>query len=477
MKNDYIRGGPDPSSGGYGAGGYGYGYGGGNYGYGNYDSGAYEQGSQRSIKDYMLIFRERIWWLIVAFFIIFSGAILYTFNKTKVYTAVAQVRMLRDDPTPISQMDGNSLADANMIRGAEDLNTQISLLESLKVIKGVEQRLSENELKRFMLPYEGGFAGALTPSEILIRNRKIIPRRMSLMINVAYSHPDPELAARLANLFAEEFINYNVSENIDEGMGKVEGLRIKVDQQKERVEELELKLAEYRERHDAVSLSADENIAREELVRLNEIKTLSKNSFDLIETQWNLIETFKREGRDLWELSFIADQSQVATLLQHISSTKIDISALSKRYREKHPAMIQLVQTLQETEIELAASVENAVNKLEASYVEAKSNFELASKRLAEKSSEQIALSKTRVEYNTLLRELSVEQESLQLWEINMIQKKAAIGLTEASARIVDQSVSAREAFFTQHTPQSGCWCLCRLCGWVWSGVLGRIPG
>ncbi len=440
MKNDYIRGGPDPSSGGYG---YGYGaggynYGGGNYGYGSYGGGGYEEGPQRSLKDYMLIFRERIWWLIVAFFIIFSGAILYTFNTTKVYTAVSQVRMLRDDPTPLPQQQ--MLSDENVIRGAEDLNTQISLLESLKVVKGVEQRLSEEELKKFMLPYEGGFLDALTPTERLMRNRKIMPRRMSLMINVAFSHPDADMAARIANLFAEEFINFNVSENIDSGMGAVEGLRIKVDQQKERVEELELKLAEYRERHDAISLSADEDIDREQLGSLNQIKTAAKNSFDLIETQWNLVETFKREGRDLWELSFVADQPQVAQLLQQISSTKINISALSKRYREKHPAMIQLLQTLQESEVELASAVDNAVNKLEASFVEAKSNFELATKRLAEKSAEQIQLSKTRIEYNTLLRELSVEQESLQLWEINMIQKKAAIGLTEASARIVDKA-------------------------------------
>ena len=88
MKNDYVRGAPDPNSGGYGGG---YGHGGSNYGYGNYGGnygGGYgssrEAGPQRSFKDYFLMFRERIWYLIVAFFIIFSGSILYTFNKTKV---------------------------------------------------------------------------------------------------------------------------------------------------------------------------------------------------------------------------------------------------------------------------------------------------------------------------------------------------------------------------------------------------------
>ena len=105
MKNDYIRGAPDPNSGGYGGSGYGYGgsgygygssnygYGGGNYGYGGgYGDGGLA-GPQRSVKDYFLMFRERIWYLIVSLFIIFSGSILYTFNKTKVYTAVSQVQL------------------------------------------------------------------------------------------------------------------------------------------------------------------------------------------------------------------------------------------------------------------------------------------------------------------------------------------------------------------------------------------------
>ena len=74
MKNDYVRGAPDLNSGGYG-GSYGY-NGGSNYGYsGGYGEGSYGGGGsgvpQRSFKDYFLMFRERIWYLIVAFFIIF----------------------------------------------------------------------------------------------------------------------------------------------------------------------------------------------------------------------------------------------------------------------------------------------------------------------------------------------------------------------------------------------------------------------
>ena len=134
MRNDYVRGAPDPNSGGYAGGGsYGYGssYGGGYAGADNYGYGSYGQsggqggfgGPQRAFNDYLLMLRERIWYLIVAFFIIFSGSILYTFNKTKVYTAYASVQLLRDDP---SAMRDETDMEPNQILTAEDLNTQIS---------------------------------------------------------------------------------------------------------------------------------------------------------------------------------------------------------------------------------------------------------------------------------------------------------------------------------------------------------------
>ena len=436
MKNDYVRGGPDPNAGGYG-GGYGYGYGGG-YGAGSgYGEGG--GGPQRSFKDYFLMFRERVWYLIVAFFIIFSGSILYTFNKTKVYTAVAQVQLFRDDSSALGQ---TVEMEQNQIRTAEDLNTQISLLESSTIIKGVEQRLQDEMRQRFMAPYTDtlSLSGPLTPLEILGRNRKVVPRRMSLMINVAYSHPDPIVAAEVANLFAKEYIDYNLKLNIDASMKAVEDLRIRAEQQKERVEELDLKLAEYREQNNAVSLDSQENIAGAQLARLNEIKLTNKNVYDQLETKWNLIETYRREGKNLWELSFVAEQSRVSGLLEQITGSRINISSMSKRYREKHPAMIQLLQTLQEAELELEGAVQNSVDKVYAGYIEAKSNFEMASQRLAEKEKELIDLSKTRVEYSSLLRDLEVQQSFFQALNSRMTTEKAQVNLKNPNARVVDEA-------------------------------------
>ncbi len=442
MKNDYLRGSSDPNVGGYDYGGYsGYrGYRG--YGsYGEYGTYGGDSSPQRSLKDYFLIFRERIWYMIVAFFIVFSGSVLYTFNKTKVFTAVTMVQLLRDDPSAMQQTAEE--LEPNQIRSIEDLNTQISLLNSAKIIQGVERRLQEDERENFMDPYEDAisFTGALSPLEILGKYRKVVPQRMSLMIGISYTHPDPVIAARVANLFADEFINYNWKLNIDSSMKAVEDLRIRADQQKQRVEELELKLAEYRELNKAVSLDSEENIAIVQLSSLNEMKLKHKNDYDQLETRWKLIESYRREQKNLWELSFIAEQPSVANLLNQVSAAKIEISSLAKRYREKHPVMIQQLQILQESKSELESAVQSSVNKIYAMYTEAKSNFELASQRLVEKEAELIQLSKTRVEYSSLLREKDVQQGFLQALVSRMTAEKAQVNLKNPNARVIDQAI------------------------------------
>ena len=416
----------------------------GSYGYGSYGNISEEQGPQRNFKDYIFLIRERIWYLIIVFFIIFLGSILYTFNKTKLYTAYATIELLRDDPTV---MNSASNLEQNEIRSSEDLNTHISRLESVSIIQGVEKRFQEDELAQFMAPYKGtfSFSGPLTAFEILSINRKIIPRRMSLMVNIAYTHPNPIMAAKIANLFGDEYINTMLSQNIDASMKAVEDLRKRAEQKKNRVEELELKLAEYRELKKAVSLDKQENIAAEQLASLNEIKTTAKMNLDQAEIRWNLTQDYQKQGKELWELPFISEQIRVATLIEQISAIRIAISTKSKRYREKHPEMRSLLQQLQETQSELEYAVQNAVDNISGYFAESRENFKQASKRLLEKEREMIELSKTRVEFNSLIRDLEVEQMTYQKLTALMAEEKIQVNIKNANARIIDKAFPPRE--------------------------------
>ena len=219
----------------------GYGYGG---GYGGYSAGGYgyedtTSQAHRTIKDYLLMLRERIWYVVVVFLVIFSSVLVYTFSRTKMYESVASVQVFRSGTTV---MQVQAVMDTD-IRSAEDLNTQVKILESGAIIQNVADRLTGDNLRRFMAPYEkGDSSDPILPTQIIYKNRKIIPQRLSLVLQVSYEHPDPLFAAQVANLFIDEFITYNARIRIDESMKAVEDLHARADDQRKKVDDLSEKL-------------------------------------------------------------------------------------------------------------------------------------------------------------------------------------------------------------------------------------------
>src|SRR6185312_3893796 len=121
-------------------GGYNYNYGGDYAGYsaiGYGDGGGSGGNANRTFQDYLLIFRERIWYIVVVFLVIFSSTLVYTFSQTKIYESAATVQIFRSDP---KIMNVQAVMD-NDIRSAEDLNTQVKILESNVLIQKVADRL------------------------------------------------------------------------------------------------------------------------------------------------------------------------------------------------------------------------------------------------------------------------------------------------------------------------------------------------
>ena len=119
------------------------------YGYGYPGSGYGESTAQRSLNDYLLILRERIWYVVVVFLVVFSSALVYTFSQTKIYESSASVQILRQDPRV---MQTEAVVDTT-IRSTEDLNTLVRVMESALIIERVNQRITGEDLRQFMAPY------------------------------------------------------------------------------------------------------------------------------------------------------------------------------------------------------------------------------------------------------------------------------------------------------------------------------------
>lgn len=424
-------------------GGYYYGEG---YGYGGYGQGGGETPS-RSIGDYLLILRERIWWLVVSVFVVFLGFALYTFNAPKIYRAGASVEILRQKDMVFQLEDVVRQEVAN----AEDFNTQIKILESLNIVLAVDERLKGQQRQKFLAPYEKGLDASLrgtkSVAEILASNRGIAPVRLSLMVTILYDHPDPEIAAGVANYFAEEYIDFNRKKQIEGSLRAVDELRSQADQQLVKIKEMERRVADFKEKYDTLSVDRSQDIDNQQLIHLNMRLDEDRRIYDEVSTRVAQIDTAKAEGVPLWELSVISSSQQVSELLNKLSLNKINISTLSEKFRNKHPTMMAARQQLEETERELDRAVRLTESTIRNEFNRASANFENSKSRLDDKKQELIALDRIRPDYNALIRDLEVSTQLYDHYYSRMQQAAVKVTSEGETARIIDRALTPNRPF------------------------------
>lgn len=428
------------------ASGYGYNYGG-NYagysaiGYGDGGDGAGGGGVQRTLQDYLLILRERIWYIVVVFLVIFSSSLVYTLSDTKIYQSSATVQIFRRDPTI---MKVEQVMD-NDIRSAEDLNTQIKIIESATMIQRVAARLSGEDLRAFLAPYERPASDAAFVVETVAKNRKVVPQRLTLVVTITYQHPDRFVAANVANLFAEEYLNHNTALRMRFQSKAIEELQMTVDDQQKKANQLAQKLQEYKEANKTVSFDQRKDIVSESLKSINLEVQRAGIALQSAEVRLNQIKEHRAKGLDLLGLQFIAGQPLINELSQQLAAQKIQIAKLSERYRAKHPDMIAANNSYEQTQRELQRAINSVCDQVESEYQAALRNFQQRQAELERNKAEALELDRLGVEYARLEREFQTQNTILQSIAARSRETSMTSNIEVQNARIVDRAVPARE--------------------------------
>lgn len=409
-------------------------------GYGDGDSSAGQ--AHRSFHDYLLILRERIWYIVVVFLVVFSSSLVYTLSEPKIYQSSATVQIFRKDTTV---MQVAQVMDTD-IRSAEDLNTQIKVIESASIIQRVASRLTGEDLKAFLAPYEKTSADTAFVAEMIAKNRKVVPQRLTLVVAITYQHPDRFIAAKIANLFAEEYMLHNGRLRTLSLSKAVEELQVTVDDQRKKVDQLLQKLQNYKERNKTVSLDQRKDIVSESLRSISLEVQRSEIALRNAEDRINRVRDYRNRGVDLTGLAFIASQPLISELSAQVAATKIDIAKLSERYRDLHPDMIAAKNKFAQTQRELERAIDSACNQVESEYQAALTNYNSRKRELERNKEESLELDRAGVEYTMIEREYRTQEAILQTIGARLRETSMNSNIETQNARIVDNAVAAPES-------------------------------
>jgi len=398
-----------------------------------------EEGIQRMLGNISFMVWERKWYAIATFLVIVLAAGAYAYLTPRVYQGVATVQVLKHGPQVLRVAD---VVDNN-ITSESDLNTEIKVLESVAIIQNVVARLTPDEVK--LLPDAGSRSSAEPPSpvEVIYRGRKIVLQRLSLIVAIQFQHPNPRIAARVANLLATEYIAYNTRLRVEESMKAVDELKDRADQQRKRVDDLANALQGFRQRGNLISLVQSKDIVTEKLKALNMMTTQTNARLKESEVRWNQVQEWTKAGGDLSELPFIASQPKVAPLVQQVTTLKLAFAQVTERYKPKHPRWIEAANALIKARAELKLALTAAAASIKSEYENAAQNDDASRKALADQEARSLEMDKSGVEYENLERDLRINEQLLESMIVRMRETSVSSSIETESARIIDRAIES----------------------------------
>ena len=353
----------------------------------------------RTLRDYYVILREHLWISLPLAIVVALGYFYSQARKTPVYEATASLQFEKPETVVTSQ----GVVDP-AVRSDMDLNTYIHDINSNRLRTSVVQSFSQPE--RLIL--QRAAMKRLPPNSppppvgALLGSVDAEPVRSSYLITITVRHEDPEAAALVANRYIEKFMDYLFESVGGKNEEAVTYLKGRAEQLRKDAEDAEKQLQDYMRQHNLVSLDNSINIVADRLKSVNSALTSARLELLSMEEAAQQIAEFKKEGKNLLEISYIATHGAVPNLKAQLSDAEQTQALLMERYLEKHPKVIDNADKIAITKTQLDKAVDLAIADLNTRLASARESVRVLEGEYASQEQKELSLRSLSVDFNSL---------------------------------------------------------------------------
>jgi succinoglycan biosynthesis transport protein ExoP len=357
---------------------------------------------RRTLRDYYIILRERLWIALPLALIVSIGMGYYQSREIPMYAATATMQF--EKPETVVTQQG--IIDQN-IRSDIDLNTNIQVFNSQKLRTRVAESFTPDEIQILNRPnlkklLPGQSVPAPQRADSLLGAVSIEPIRGSYLISVTARNEDPEAAALVANAYVRQFMSY-----LQERVGGINNdaltfLRERATQLEKDSKADEDKLQAYMRDNKLVSLDKSVDMVSSGLLSINSNLTSARLAVLNLENLVRQIETYRKENKNILEVSAISIRPAVASLRGQLNELQQKQSLLAERYLERHPKLIDIANNIAVTQEHLDQAILDAIADISASLAESRQTMKTLEGEYAKQEQQALRLRELGVDFNAL---------------------------------------------------------------------------
>lgn len=395
---------------------------------------------RRTLRDYYIILRERLWIALPTAVLIALGFGYYKAQETPMFSSTATMQFER--PERIVQ---NDLVVDSAVRSEIDLNTYLQILTSGKLREMVARSLTPEEIRILQRPYLAELAPGANPPPVGLLLGSMTPQsiRNSFLITITVANRDGEGAALLANRYVEQFMRYLFENAGGKNEDAVNFLRSRAEELQKESEAAESRLQDYRRKHNLVSLDNSINIISDRLRGYNTSLTEARRARIDIENQLGQIERMQQAGGNLLDIGYISSYGNIPLLKNQLTELQNQQAILAERYLERHPRMINVANSIEVVSAQIKTDIEQSISALRAQHEKLKETEISYTKEYKDAEREQLRLGELSVDFKSLENQAQVAKNNyLQILD-RLAQVTTSKNLENIPVKPLDRALPA----------------------------------
>lgn len=368
--------------------------------------------------------------------------LITTLLMTPQYTAIATIEISRE-ANQVTNFQG--VERETSVADQEFYQTQYGLLESRSLSERVatELRLVDDpkfyamfgvlqdepafQLINGRYPAAGRAMRQRVAGEILRKHLDVTPTRMSRLVTIGFTSPDPTFSARIANTWSDAFIQTNLERKVQATSYGRNLLQRQLGQQKERLDESQRQLVAYASRERIINLPSQENangstsersIVADDLASLN--AALSQATAERI-----AVEARYREGGRAGASSEALRNQAINSLRQRRAEYAAEYQKLMTQFEPGYPAAQALKSQVDQLDRSIVNEERRVSGSIETDYRSAVQRERALQARVEQLKGNYLDLRRRSIQYNIYQQEVDTNRA---LYE-GLLQRFKEIGV------------------------------------------------
>lgn len=386
-----------------------------------------EQGRMPLIRQYMRIVVRWRYVIIASIVASVLLGLIATLLMTPKYTAIATIEISRE-ASKVTDFQG--VERETSVADQEFYQTQYGLLRSRTLSErvAIQLRLVDDPKFYEMFGFASDHPGfQITNSrfsasgrdvrqrvagEILLKNFSLSPTRLSRLVDIGFTSPDPALSTRIANAWAENFIQLNLERKVQATSYGRNLLQRQLAQLKERLDTSQRQLVAYASAQQIINLpsqgsdgrgATERSIVVDDLAALN--AALSQATADRIQMEAR----YAQAGSGGGSTEALRNQA-INNLRQRRAELAAEYQRLMIQFEPEYPAARAIQSQLTQLDRSITREESRVSGSLRADYLESQQRESALQAKVNQLKESYLDLRRRSIQYNIYQQEVDTNR-------------------------------------------------------------------